>query len=147
MRTPFLPKVTCINVVWPGDETVPFARQDEGLAFELARCLPLRGIARFRAMLESNPWIEEYFPQLYGRVWAEEPPREPTAAGRFLAAIGRHPRALRFLEALSFGVSWILYRFVQGSRRGDPEAEERMEFLRRVKYPYEVFQERQEAAR
>ncbi len=140
-RTPFLPKVTCINVVWPRDETVPFARQDEGLAFELARSVPLRGVARFRAMLDGNPWIAGYFPQLFGRAWTEDPAREPTALGRFLAAVGRHPRAMRALEALSFGVSWVLYRFVQGSRRGNPEAQARMEFLRRVKYPYEVFQE------
>ncbi len=141
LRTPLLPKITCINVVWPDDETSPFVRQDEGLAFELFRCRPLYGSHRFRTVLEDNAWIRDYFPQMYERVWADEVREEPHPVGRFLATFARWPRALRALEFLSRRLSWVLYRFVQGSRRGDPEARARMEFLRRVKYPYEAFQE------
>ncbi len=141
LRTPFLPKITCINVVWPGDATAPFARRDEGLAFELFRCQPLHGSRRFRAVLEDNPWLREYFPQLYERAWPEDAGPQPHPVGRFLEAFARSPRAVRALELLSKAFSWILYRVVQESRRGDPQARARMDFLRRVKYPYEVFQE------
>jgi hypothetical protein len=147
LRTPVLPKVTCINVVWPHDETVPFARRDEGLAFELARCVPMHGSVRFRQMLEDNPWIRAYFPQLYDRAWPEEESPEPNPLGRFLASVAKRPRLMRALEALSFGAFWILYRFVQGTRRKDPAARARMEFLRRVKYPYEVFEKTSESTR
>jgi hypothetical protein len=34
-----------------------------------------------------------------------------------------------------------MYRSAQASRRANPKAVARMEFLRRVKYPYEVFQD------
>lgn len=139
-RTPILQKTMCINVVWHGGETRPFRRQDEGVAFELLRCEPLYGPARFREVLRDNPWIREYFPQLYDRPVGADPPPPPNALGEVLLGIGRHPRLLRALERTSRFVSWLLYRFVQHSRR-DPEAVARMEFLRRVKYPYEVFQD------
>jgi hypothetical protein len=35
----------------------------------------------------------------------------------------------------------MLYTLVQASRKNDPVARARMEFLKTVKYPYEVFQD------
>lgn len=140
-RTPLLPKITCVNVVWSEEETDPFTRQDEGLAYELLRCQPLHGARRFRQVLRDNPWIGDYFPQLYERAWASETRPEANAIGRLLRAVRRSPRAFRALEKLARSVSWVLYQFVQWSRQGNPGAWERMEFLRRVKYPYEVFQD------
>lgn len=140
-RTPFLPKVTCVNVVWPDDHTRPFVRQDGALAFELLRCTPLFGAARFRELLRDNPWVGEYFPQAYARAWTDAVPREPGVVASALDRIARHPRALACLEAASRWVAWILYRGVQASRRRNPAAVARMAFLRRVKFPYEVFQD------
>lgn len=140
-RTPILPKLTCINVVWPADQTRPFARQDSGLAFELLQCQPIHGIARFHEVLEDNLWLRDYFPQLYERVWFDSISKEPGALERFLGAIGKRPRILRLLEVSSRRLAWIVYRFVQSAREGDPTARERMDFLRRVKFPYEVFQD------
>ena len=138
---PLLPKIACINVVWPEDQARPFVRRDEDMAFELMRCSPLLGVQAFQMALRDNPWIREYFPQVYDRVWTEAK-REPTnLLGRTLAGVGHSPRMLRLVEAASRRILWVLYRFVQHSRRGNEAAITRMEFLRKVKFPYEVFQD------
>lgn len=140
--TPLLPKITCLNVVWPEDEARPFARRDEAMAFELLRCQPLMGVEHFAEVLDANPWLREYFPQVYERSWEEVVPNGAThPVGKLLGSLRRFPRALDVLEAVSRSLSWALYRFVQWSRRNDDEAVRRMEFLRDVKYPYEVFQD------
>ena len=140
-RAPFLPKVTCINVVWPEDSTRPFARQDPDLAFELARCLPLYGADRFRTVLEANSWIRRYFPQLYRRTWKDEVLPQIHPIGRLLTFLARRPGVLRALESWSRKAAWLFYRFVQWSRRKNVEAKARIAFLRTVKWPYEVFQD------
>ena len=141
LRTPLVPKVTCINVVWSADQVRPFRRQDEGLAFELSRCEPLFGEERFRTVLQENRWVFDHFPQLEGRVGSAERMPPPNGLGSFVLALGKHPRAQRVMERLSRALAWVLYSSVQWMRKGDPEAAARMEFLRRVKYPYEVFQD------
>jgi len=141
-RMPLLRKVVCINVVWPSDATRPFLRQDAGMAFELTRCIPLVGASRFQEAIADNPWIAGHLPQLRDRRWTDPVPRgSPSPIGGCLQALAGVPRLARFVERASRVVSWALYRFVQESRRGDPVARERMEFLRRVKFPYEVFQD------
>lgn len=140
-RTPFLPKITCINVVWPSDQTRPFVRQDLGLAFELLRCQPLAGSTRFEAVLADNPWLVSYFPQLYGTRPADSIHADPGPIAVLLGRLQAHPRFFHLAEAWSRRVSWIMYRLVQLSRERDPGVRERMAFLKRVKYPYEVFQD------
>lgn len=140
-RMPLLPKVTCINVVWPADQTRPFVRQDAGLAFELLRCLPLWGAQRFREVLDDNSWLDDYVPQLRNRRSADLVSISPSPIWRILSSLRKHRAALRWLESGSRTIAWLLYHFVQGSRRRLPGAKERMEFLRRVKFPYEVFQD------
>ncbi len=140
-HTPLLPKIVCINVVWTDDQMRPFERRDENMAFELFRCVPLFGIPRFEEALRDNPWVHDYFPQAYGRVWPEEVGGVRTLAGRILAGVRRNPRMRRLVERGCRMISWQLYRGVQSSRRKNPAAVARMEFLRRAKYPYEVFQD------
>ena len=140
-KTPFLPKIICINVVWPEDQTQPFVRNDEGLAFELLRCQPLLGSESFGRVLQDNPWLRGLFPQMFRRVWVDSVPREADVFSRFLAALARRPTILRGIEGGSRRLAWVLYHLVQNHRGKDPEARERMAFLRRVKYPYEVFQD------
>jgi len=140
-RMPFLPKVTCVNVVWPADQTRPFLRQDVGLAFELMRCIPLWGAQRFRDVVSDNRWTEEYLPQLGSRRTPDCLDAPRSSFGRILQGADRVRPVLRVLEAASRGLSWVLYHVVQASRRKNPAARERIEFLRRVKFPYEVFQD------
>ncbi len=140
-KTPILPKVTCINVVWPMDQTRPFARTDAAMAFELFRCQPLLGTRRYQEVLAANPWIREILPQTYDKVAVDRVVRRSGAFARFLGTVGRRPRLLRALESASRRLAWVLYHLTQASRSKDPIARERMAFLRRVKYPYEVFQD------
>lgn len=140
-HTPLLPKITCINVVWTEDQIRPFERRDENMAFELVRCIPVVGTDRFLDALQANPWIEGFFPQVRGRVFGEEAPSGRNVLGRVLEAVLRNPSMAALLERVSRRIAWRLYRGVQGSRSRNPTAKARMDFLRRAKYPYEVFQD------
>lgn len=140
--TPLLPKITCLNVVWTEGETRPFVRHDVAMAYELLRCVPLAGHERFDEVLHDNRWLEQHFPQIY-RHGGNHPASAGTRnlLGRFLDCLHRYPRVLRLTEGLARTLSRAIYRFVQGAREDRPEAVERMEFLRKVKFPYEFFQE------
>ena len=59
----------------------------------------------------------------------------------FLSWMGRRPGLLRATETACRRVGWVLYHLTQAFRERDPRAREHMAFLRRVKYPYEVFQD------
>ncbi len=140
-RTPFLPKIMCINVVWTDDQTRPFVRQDAGMAFELLHCQPLIGADIFGEVLAGNLWLRGFFPQLLERTWFDSVHRGKSRIGGFLARVGARPISLGRLNRVCRILSWMLYTFVQASRHRDAAARARMEFLKTVKYPYEVFQD------
>ncbi len=140
-RVFFLPKVICINVVWQSRETAPFRRQDAGLAFELLRCDPLLGQHRFDEVLADNPWIDGYLPQARTRRWSSVTPPQPNRVARLLSRVYARPRSRRLLERVCRGTSYAMYRLIRELRKPDAQARERMEFLSRAKYPYEVFQD------
>ncbi len=66
-RTPFLPKLICINVIWEESEALPPVRQDAYMAYELLRQKPIFGIDFYRKILAKNMWLKTYFPQIYYR--------------------------------------------------------------------------------
>lgn len=136
-----LPKPICINVVWPSDQTKPFSRQDENLAFELMRCQPIFGADRFREVCDENAWMASFFPQVYQRALVNQLVVDHTRGRRVLRWIGSHPLALRLTERASRTTMLLAYRFAQWTRRRDAAAVARMEYLRRAKYPYEMFQD------
>ncbi len=92
-------------------------------------------------MLSDNPWIDGYLPQARTRKWTSEGISLPSRVSRVLSWIYAGPRTRSFLERMSRGVSYALYRVVRELRKPDAQARERMEFLSRAKYPYEVFQD------
>jgi len=135
------PKVTCINVVWAENETRPFVRQDVALAFELLHCEPLVGASEFARTIAANGWLRSFFPQLFHRRMVDSLPRRDTNLGRLFDGVQRHAVMLRWVNRFCRLTAWLGYTFVQGLWGRDPGARARMEFLRRVKYPYEVFQD------
>ncbi|OGS66024.1 MAG: hypothetical protein A3K59_11500 [Euryarchaeota archaeon RBG_19FT_COMBO_69_17] len=139
-RLLLLPKVVCVNVIWTESDTDPFVRQDRHLAFELLRAQPLFGAGRFAEILRRNAWIGPIFPQAYRRAFADEIVPRPGALAGLLEGIASRPRWLARVERLARSVARVLYVLVQTSRT-DPEAKARAAFLRRVKFPYEVFQD------
>jgi len=136
-----LRKLICINVVWTRQQTFPFERTDEALAFELLHCSPIFGGAHFERVIEGNPWVTALFPQITRRTLGREPVPEPSLVGRVLRWIVKHPRLLRPIEATARALSFAGYTLVHWFKRHDEEARERLAFLQRVKYPYEVFQD------
>jgi len=137
-----LRKVTCVNVVWTDSECGPFVRQDEFLGFELLRSIPIAGNAHFARTLRANRWITHHFPQIFDRVHADRvvaPP--PSLLARLQRGIARSPRGRRLLDRAARGVAAALHRVVDLARERDPEATARTAFLRRVKFPYDVFQD------
>ena len=138
--TPFR-KVICINVLWTRGQRIPFQRRDVDLAFELLRCRPLIGSEAFREVLRENEWISSFFPQVgtEDTVDAERP--WPSVLGRALGWIAERPRLLAVAERLGRALSFMAYQIAHWNRRNDAEAMDRLAFLQRVKYPYEVFQD------
>ncbi len=136
-----LPKVTCVNVVWTQDQTKPFVRQDAAMAFELLHCQPLVGGDVFLQVLEDNRWLEGYFPQLFGRTLTGVTEPRNNRLSLLFAGVERRPRMLRLLERISRAAAWLLYAFAQATWGRQPATRARIAFLKRVKYPYEVFQD------
>ena len=137
-----LRKLICINVLWTRRESHPFSRQDAGLALELLRSKPLIGEEHFEDVIASNPWIDSFFPQLRRPSSAAPTPISAfNALGRTLRWVGRHPGWLRALEQSARLVTQAVYCGAHWLHRHDATAMGRLEFLQRVKYPYEVFQD------
>ena len=136
-----IPKIVCINVVWSEDQTAPFVRQDADMAFELLRCHPVFGARVFQQVCADNSWALSYFPQLQDRRFTDTIEAEETPLRRLLGRIWKHPRLMRGVEIACRGLVWIVYHVVQWTRRRDPAALARMNFLKRVKWPYEVLQD------
>ena len=136
------PKVTCVNVVWTDSDCRSFIRQDEFLAFELLRSIPIAGTGYFARTLLSNPWLQIHFPQIFTRVFADRvrSPR-PSLVARIQRWVARTSRGRQLLDSASREVASVLHRVVRLTRERDPEAVERQAFLRRVKFPYDVFQD------
>ena len=137
-----LPKVTCVNVVWTESDARPFVRQDEFLAFELLRSVPIAGTAYHARTLEANPWLGIHFPQIFTRVFADRVGPQPRSlVAALLQGIAQSPRGRRFLDRACRAIAATIHRLVRLTRERDPEAIARLAFLRRVKFPYDVFQD------
>jgi hypothetical protein len=137
----FVPKVICINVVWPDDQSLPFVRQDAHVAFELLRCRPLYGSLTLRRVCQANSWMADYFPQLFDRTFDDTVDVGETRIRKFLRAALGDRRLKPLFETASRGIVWMLYQIARWSRRRSPSAIARMDYLRRVKWPYEVLQD------
>ena len=136
-----LRKLVCINVVWTDTQSHPFRRQDHGLAFELLRCKPLLGDNYFRDVIRANPWVGAFFPQIRETSKSSLRIPEPGLAGKLVRWIGRHERLLHLLDRLSRLATHMTYSAVHWLEWRDGKAMDRLHFLQRVKYPYEVFQD------
>ena len=137
-----LRKVTCVNVVFIESDARPFVRQDAFLAFELLRSIPIAGTMDFARTLESNPWLRIHFPQIFNRVFADRVGPQPRSLlGKVQRGIAASPRGRRLLDGACRRIAAAIHRVVRLSRERDPEAMARLAFLRRVKFPYDVFQD------
>lgn len=134
-------KVICINVVWTRAQTRPFVRNDESLAFELLHCRPIFGSAYFEDVILANPWIRAFFPQTGGRGVEDRATPSRNLIGRLVGWIADRRGLLEVADRVARIASFVVYTAAHWLRRRDAEAMARLHFLRRVKYPYEVFQD------
>lgn len=134
-------KIICINVIWTRAQTQPFERNDEALAFELQHCRPLIGQAHFGDVIRKNAWVRGYFPQIARESGEDARRPEPSLLGRLLDWITDRPRMLARVERVARAATYGVYTFAHWLRRNDRAAMERLNFLKRAKYPYEVFQD------
>lgn len=136
--TPLLSKLICINVIWEDKEARPYERQDTYMAYELLRQRPVFGLEFYRQILEENRWLEVYFPQIY-RLPPEEVEVKKTLLSRLLRLFYSSGGASRIGERICRDVSYLLWRFVQYSRRNNPEAMQRVRWVTEMQRPYSLF--------
>jgi hypothetical protein len=137
-KTPLLPKVICINVIFRDRDCVPFTRRDRYLGFELLLQEPLFGVEYYREVVGKNEWLMKLFPQLHERLGKTpnlvEPARTP------LHAVWRADK-LGLLEPASRLLTRGVFEAVQFSRRKNPAAQHHVARVRQFQYPYGVFQD------
>ncbi|SNQ59360.1 hypothetical protein [Candidatus Methanoperedens nitratireducens] len=139
--TPFLPKLICINVIWEDEDVLPYKRQDEYLAYELLRQKPVLGLKFYLEVLSKNKWLGTYFPQIY-RLDPSETGIKKTLAGRLLRLFYSNKAVSHLGERMCREISYLLWRFVQFSRRNNPEAIERVRWVTAMQMPYALFGDR-----
>jgi hypothetical protein len=106
-KTPFLPKLICINVIWEESEALPFVRQDAYMAYELLRQKPIFGIDFYRKILAKNMWPKTYFSQIYYRDSCETNVRK-TLTARILHFIYTNYVVSKLGERMCKGTSTFL---------------------------------------
>jgi hypothetical protein len=106
-RTPFLPKLICINIIWEESEALPLVRQDAYMAYELLRQKPIFGIDFYRKILAKNMWPKTYFPQIYYRDSCETNVRK-TLTARILHFIYTNYFVSKLGERICKGTSTFL---------------------------------------
>ena len=139
--TPFLPKLICINVIWEDWETLPYARQDKFLAYEILRQKPIFGTKFYSDILVKNRWLETYFPQIYMKRYYDVKCKK-TIFGSLMLLLYANSTASYLGERFCKMISYFLWRAVQFSRRNNKEAIDRVRWVTEMQRPYALFGDR-----
>ena len=138
-KTPLLPKVICINVIFRERDCIPFVRRDRFLGFELLLQEPIYGINYYQEIFHKNQWLKELFPQIGARnAKLIDRVRTPQVAPLHMLW-----RADPF-KVTEFASKWLsrgIFEAVQLSRWRNKEAQHHVAKVRQFQFPYGVFQE------
>ncbi len=138
-KTPLLPKVICINVIFRQRDCIPFVRRDRYLGFELLLQEPIYGVDYYQEIFHKNQWLKELFPQIGERTsMLIDRVRTPQVAP--LHALWLADR-LKIAEFASKWLSRGIFEAVQLSRWKNKEAQHHVAKVRQFQFPYGVFQE------
>ena len=131
-RRPLAPRLVTANLILERSQCFPLERQDEDMAYELLVAQPVYGATFWHEVVGRNPGLLTHFPQLGSRQspW-EQRARRGAPRWLFPRALDRPARAL--------GVAG--WRYMQWTRRGRPEALERVAYVRRTMRPYALFED------
>ena len=130
-RRPLAPRLMTANLILERSQCFPLARQDEDMAFELLMARPVYGHESMRELIDANPPLLEHFPQLAGgtrRLAISPPPRRLRG--------WMYPSALDGAARLVGESAW---RYMQWTRRHNPDALARVAYVRSTMRPYTLF--------
>ena len=131
-RRPVAPRLMTANLILERSQCFPLARQDADMAYEILVGQPVHGAALWRQVVDANPGLTDHFPQLDATIWEDEGPVGPSApAWLFPRAADRPARAL----------GRAAWRWMQWTRRREPEALARVAYVRQTMRPYTLFDE------
>lgn len=129
-RRPLAPRLMTANLILERSQCFPLARQDADMAYEVLVGQPVYGAAVWRAVVDANPGLTGHFPQLDATVWEDDGLVGPSVPGWvFPRAADRPARAL----------GRAAWRWMQWTRRHEPEALARVAYVRRTMRPYALF--------
>jgi len=130
-RRPVAPRLMTANLILERSQCRPLARQDEGMAFELMMAEPIYGIEEFHELLEANPMLMEHFPQL-----ARKRPARLIDPPAFRLPATLFPR---FFDGAARMLGETAWRYMQWTRRQNPDALDRVAYVRSTMRPYTLF--------
>jgi hypothetical protein len=130
-RRPLAPRLMTANLILERSQCLPLERQDEDMAFELLMSEPLFGIDLIHELIDANPVLLDYFPQL----------ADKTAHLLIQPPAHRLPATLfpRFLDGAARVLGESAWRYMQWTRRHHPAALERVRYVRSTMRPYTLF--------
>jgi hypothetical protein len=130
-RRPLAPRLMTANLILERSQCLPLERQDEDMAFELLMSEPLFGIDLIHELIDANPVLLDYFPQLADKTahLLIQPPASHLPAALFP----------RFLDGAARVLGESAWRYMQWTRRHHPDALERVRYVRSTMRPYTLF--------
>jgi hypothetical protein len=130
-RRPLAPRLMTANLILERSQCLPLDRQDEDMAFELLMAEPLFGIDPINELIEANPSLLDFFPQLSDKAAHRliEPPMRRLPAALFPS----------FLDGAARAIGETAWRYMQWTRRHHPDALERVRYVRSTMRPYALF--------
>lgn len=130
-RRPLAPRLMTANLILERSQCFPLARQDPDMAFELLMAEPVYGCGVFQELTESNPTLLDHFPQLASCAAAHVIDEIPRRLPKML-----FPRALDGAARVIGQTAW---RYMQWTRRAQPDALARVAYVRSTMRPYTLF--------
>ncbi len=130
-RRPLAPRLMTANLILERSQCLPLERQDEDMAFELLMSEPLFGIDLIHELIDANPILLDYFPQLADKTahLLIQPPAHCLPATLFP----------RFLDGAARVLGESAWGYMQWTRRHHPAALERVRYVRSTMRPYTLF--------
>jgi hypothetical protein len=141
-RRPLAPRFMTANLVLERSQCVPLVRQDDAMAYELLCSRPVFGIRHWRRLVDANPALLDHLPQLAAWARYDHQDRQDRP--------GRHDQPARlpgwlfpaWADRPARAVGKAGWRWMQWTRRNDPEALARVAFVRQTMRPYALFDDR-----
>lgn len=131
-RRPVAPRFMTANLVLERSQYLPLARQDAAMAYELLCSRPVFGAHYWHELVEANPPLLDHLPQLGSWVRDAAPERSARVPDWMFPAWADLPaRAL----------GRAAWRWMQWTRRRDPDALARVAFVRQTMRPYALFED------